>query len=71
MHSSDDKSRSHWLVSFPKAKDRFSIYTVTIRRGPLGAVAVNKRIKETLEDDTKRELFHLLNNGLAAVCRGI
>ena len=49
---------------------RFSIFRDN-PRGPLGAVAVNKRIKETLEDDTKRELFHLLNNGLAAVCEGL
>ncbi len=39
-------------------------------RGPLGAVAVNKRIRETLADESTRTLFHLLNNGLAAVCEG-
>ena len=37
-------------------------------RGPLGNVGVNKEIKESLEDVTKRPLFHLMNNGLSAVC---
>ncbi|MBI4298930.1 MAG: AIPR family protein [Chloroflexi bacterium] len=37
-------------------------------RGPLGAVKANKEIRETLEDPTKRPWFHLLNNGLSAVC---
>ena len=37
-------------------------------RGPLGSVAVNKDIKQTLEDSNRRELFQLMNNGLSAVC---
>ena len=37
-------------------------------RGPLGSVAVNKDIKQTLEDPNRRELFQLMNNGLSAVC---
>ena len=39
-------------------------------RGPLGAVAVNKDIKRTLEDPHTRSLFQLMNNGLSAVCSG-
>ena len=46
---------------------RYSIFRNN-PRGPLGAVGPSKRIKETLADDTKRPWFHLLNNGLAAVC---
>ena len=37
-------------------------------RGPLGSVAVNKDIKQTLDDPNQRELFQLMNNGLSAVC---
>ena len=37
-------------------------------RGPLGSVAVNKDIKQTLEDRSRREWFQLMNNGLSAVC---
>ncbi len=37
-------------------------------RGPLSAAKVNKEIAATLDDDVKRPLFHLLNNGLSAVC---
>ena len=37
-------------------------------RGPLGSVAVNKDIKQTLEDPSRREWFQLMNNGLSAVC---
>jgi len=37
-------------------------------RGPLGSVAVNKEIKGTLADPTKRDWFQLMNNGLSAVC---
>ena len=37
-------------------------------RGPLGTVAVNKRIKQSLAEDVWRPKFHLLNNGLSAVC---
>ena len=37
-------------------------------RGPLGAVAVNKEIKATLEDRDRRARFQLMNNGLSAVC---
>ena len=37
-------------------------------RGPLGSVAVNKEIRQTLADSTMREWFQLMNNGLSAVC---
>lgn len=37
-------------------------------RGPLGSVAVNKEIRQTLADSTTREWFQLMNNGLSAVC---
>ena len=37
-------------------------------RGPLSAAKVNKEIAATLDDDVMRPLFHLLNNGLSAVC---
>ena len=37
-------------------------------RGPLGSVAVNKEIKNTLADPNKRDWFQLMNNGLSAVC---
>ena len=37
-------------------------------RGPLGSVAVNREIKSTLSDPTKRDWFQLMNNGLSAVC---
>ena len=37
-------------------------------RGPLSSAKVNKDISATLQDDEKRKLFHLLNNGLSAVC---
>ena len=37
-------------------------------RGPLSSAKVNKDISATLRDDEKRKLFHLLNNGLSAVC---
>ena len=37
-------------------------------RGPLGNVGVNKEIKASLADVTKRPLFHLMNNGVSAVC---
>lgn len=36
-------------------------------RGPLG-VKGNKDIINTLRDETKRTHFHILNNGLSAVC---
>ena len=37
-------------------------------RGPLGSVAVNKEIRETLTDPTMRDWFQIMNNGLSAVC---
>ena len=37
-------------------------------RGPLGSVAVNKEIRDTLADPNKRDWFQLMNNGLSAVC---
>ncbi len=57
------------LESLAKAFDehRFAILRYN-PRGPLGSVAVNKDIKQTLEDPVKRERFQLMNNGLSAVC---
>ena len=37
-------------------------------RGPLGN-KVNQQIKRTLEDATERQRFHLVNNGLTAICQ--
>ena len=38
-------------------------------RGPLGSASiVNRYIRETLADPTRRRLFQLMNNGLSAVC---
>ena len=45
----------------------FAIFTLN-PRGPLGNVKVNKDILNTLGDDTERVRFHILNNGLTAVC---
>ena len=39
-------------------------------RGPLGNVKVNKSIRDTLRNEYERPYFHLLNNGLTAVCDG-
>ena len=39
-------------------------------RGPLGSVAVNKDIRDTLADPQRRSLFQFMNNGLSAVCSG-
>ena len=36
-------------------------------RGPLGN-KVNRQIKRTLSDPTERQRFHLVNNGLTAIC---
>ena len=40
-------------------------------RGPLGSNKVNKEIRRTLEDRDLRGHFHLLNNGLTAICRSV
>ena len=37
-------------------------------RGPLGSNKVNKEIQRTLEDPVLKRHFHLLNNGLTAIC---
>ena len=37
-------------------------------RGPLAAARVNKNIAKTLDDEIDKVRFHLLNNGLTAVC---
>ena len=37
-------------------------------RGPLANAHVNKRISSTLDDPVGRATFHLLNNGLCAIC---
>ena len=37
-------------------------------RGPLSSAKVNRDISATLQDEEKRKWFHLLNNGLSAVC---
>ena len=36
-------------------------------RGPLGN-KINQRMKETLKDDERKKRFHLLNNGITAIC---
>ena len=37
-------------------------------RGPLGSNKVNREIQRTLEDSVLKRHFHLLNNGLTAIC---
>ncbi len=37
-------------------------------RGPLANARVNKRISATLDDPVRRKTFHLLNNGICAIC---
>lgn len=46
---------------------RYTIFELN-PRGPLGNVKVNKSIRDTLRSATERPYFHLLNNGLTAVC---
>ena len=46
---------------------RFTIFELN-PRGPLGNVKVNKSIRATLRSEHERPYFHLLNNGLTAVC---
>ncbi len=36
-------------------------------RGPL-ANKVNREVKESIENEVKRRIFHLLNNGITAIC---
>ena len=48
---------------------RYTIFELN-PRGPLGNVKVNKSIRDTLREDHERSNFHLLNNGLTAVCDG-
>ena len=36
-------------------------------RGPLGN-KINRRMKDTLADDERKKRFHLLNNGITAIC---
>ncbi len=48
------------------ARHRYKIFQLN-PRGPLGN-KVNKRIRDSLLDDTKRKQFHLLNNGITAIC---
>jgi hypothetical protein len=48
------------------AKHRYRIFRLN-PRGPLGN-KVNTEIKRTLEDPTDRRRFHLLNNGITAIC---
>ncbi len=45
---------------------RFKIFRLN-PRGPLGN-KTNAGIRRTLEDPTLRRMFHLLNNGLSAIC---
>jgi hypothetical protein len=45
---------------------RFKIFRLN-PRGPLGN-KTNVRIKETLLDPVRRHMFHILNNGLSAIC---
>ena len=48
------------------ARHRYRIFRLN-PRGPLGN-KVNKTIKNTLLDETDRKRFHLLNNGITAIC---
>lgn len=48
------------------ARHKFKIFREN-PRGPLGN-KVNNGIKTTLLDETERKRFHLLNNGIAAIC---
>ncbi len=48
-------------------KHRYAIFRYN-PRGPLGNAGVNREIRESLNDEIKRPLFHLMNNGLSAVC---
>lgn len=48
------------------ARHNFKIFRLN-PRGPLGN-KVNASIKRTLLDETERKRFHLLNNGLTAIC---
>ncbi len=47
-------------------KHRYKILRLN-PRGPLGN-KINASIKRTLLDETKRQQFHLLNNGITAIC---
>ena len=40
-------------------------------RGPQGSNRTNKDIKETIEDPTQRQYFHLFNNGITVVCDSV
>jgi len=40
-------------------------------RGPLGNIKVNGNIGETIQDAEKKDLFHILNNGISVVCKTI
>ena len=51
------------------AEHRYTIFELN-PRGPLGNVKVNKSIRDTLRSQHERPYFHLLNNGLTAVCDG-
>ena len=47
-------------------QNKFSIFRLN-PRGPLGN-KVNKEIRQSLQDPTLRRMFHLLNNGITAIC---
>lgn len=48
------------------ARHRFNVFRAN-PRGPLGN-KINSQIKRTLEDPINRKRFHLLNNGITAIC---
>ena len=48
-------------------KHRYAIFRYN-PRGSLGNAGVNREIRKSLNDEIKRPLFHLMNNGLSAVC---
>jgi hypothetical protein len=52
------------------ANKRHAIFQLNLR-GPLGANRVNTEIAETLHDPEMRKYFHVLNNGLTAVCDNV
>ena len=48
------------------SRHRYKIFRLN-PRGPLGN-KINRTIKRTLLDETERHRFHLLNNGITAIC---
>ena len=55
--------------------DAYEVYRAEIfrynPRGPLGSNKVNKEIERTLKDPVLKRHFHLLNNGITAICDSV